>query len=70
MHRFGKPGPYDGAGDPMFGNPDARGAFQGDCAPFDGYDTTRMLNADAYVRVVVYRLPGGGLRIRFGEGAG
>jgi hypothetical protein len=69
VHRFGKPGQYDSA-DPMFGDPNARAAFGGDCAPFDGYATDRLRNAEAYVYVVVYRMPNGSLRVRFGEGAG
>lgn len=69
VHRFGKAGQYDSP-DAMFGNPNARAAFGEDCAPFNGYGTARLRNAEAYVRVVVYRMPGGGLRIRFGEGAG
>lgn len=69
VHRFGQAGQYDSP-DAMFGDPNARAAFGGDCAPFGGYGTQRLRNAEAYVRVVVYRMPGGSLRIRFGEGAG
>ncbi len=68
MHRFGKPGQYD-APDALFGDAGAREALGGDCAPFDD-ESTRLLNAAAYVRVVVTRMPDGTLRIRFGEGAG